>query len=193
MQIDPIFTFIRSQIFSSVVDSRHTFSDEIYELLELAKIFYIGFRLRRILRGSCGERSFRSAPSSSVDGAEWHAGESASFHFQYRADSCLQDPRPHADPASLGRSSLLATLSAIRRAGYRVDFCGCTYVLKCNKLNRNKISEPSALEKNTLPRRSAQSYWNQLLSDPEIYIFNLILYWRLRLSLDTSFIYLCRR
>lgn len=145
MQIAPIFTFIKSQmiVFSSVVDSCHTFSGEIYELLELAKIFYIGFRLRRILRGSCEERSFRSAPSSSVDGAEWRAGESASFHFQYRADSCLQDPRPHA---SLGRPSLLATLSAIRRAGCRVDF----YVdvpSYWNTISWNKIYEPSALEK----------------------------------------------
>lgn len=132
MQIDPIFTFIRSQtiVFSSAVDSRRTFPGEIYDLLELAKIFYIGFQLRRISlsTGYAGRGIVRSAPSSSAAlmTREWESMPASIFNIAPTVASRILALM--VDAASLGRPSLLATLSATHRAGYRVDFYVDVYI-----------------------------------------------------------------
>lgn len=173
-----LLIFIRSRaiVFSQAIDPRHAFPRQdlrapwvgknlLYQLSASANPW-------RVARG----RGTASIRSIFIGGRRrwWHAGESASFHFQYRADSRLQDPRE-------SRASVIArdVISGIRRAGCRVDFYADvrTYWNAINWIEIKYLHYIGA-RKNMLSHCTIQFRRNQLLSDREINIFHLILHWR---------------
>ena len=142
--------------------SNHMFP-EIYELLLPP---WVSKNLLYQLSASNPPRGgvpLRFAPSSSVvDGADDTRERVPTSIFNIAPAVTFRILVFTADP-SLGRPSLLATLSAHSpRQLPRRFLCGCTYVLKCNKLNWNQIiSEPSLLKKNILSYCLILFHWNQ--------------------------------
>lgn len=142
-----------------MIDFRCAFPGKIYELLEFAKIFYIGFRLR--LGSSQVARKgapLRSVPSSSaVDDADDTRERVPASIFNIASTAHLQDPRLHgANSTSLECMSLFATLSAIRRLPHRF-LCGYTYWNAISWIEVKYLNRCLA-RKDTLSRHSIHSF-----------------------------------
>lgn len=160
-----------------MIDFRCAFPGKIYELLEFAKIFYIGFRLRLVSSRVFARKGHQASIRSIFIGGRrwWHAGESASFHFQYRVDS------PPSGSSSSWRkfreSRVYVTVrDVISDSPVAVSISMRIYLLKCNKLDRSEIYLSRCVaRKDTLSRRSIHSL---VAGNVHIILYTIIIHHR---------------